>query len=204
MPGPTGTIPGMSDSSSPETAVRRYLAWIDDPSSAVDEDAVQQADAAFADAADPIDRLHAAAAQERARSADVDAIQAGFITHARGYADVEGIPVEAFRTMGVEDAVLVEAGFSVPLTQSGRSRRRRTSAAKPRSPRVSVAEVKAVSADMPKRFTLAELAERAGGGSPVTVRKAVEELIDEGLATKVGPSENHTGRGRAPMVYELR
>ncbi|MEO6988673.1 MAG: hypothetical protein ABI239_08490 [Aquihabitans sp.] len=194
----------MSESSSPEAAVRRYLAWIDDPSSAVDENAVQRADTALAEASDPIDRLHAAAARERAKAADVDAIRAGFVANARSYADAEGIPVEAFRVLGVEDAVLVEAGFDVPLTQSGRQRRRRSGQGRARSPQVSVAQVKAVSVDMPKRFTLSQLAERAGGGSPVTIRKAVDELIEEGLAIKVGPSENHAGPGRAPTVYELR
>ena len=194
----------MSDPSSPETAVRRYLAWIDDPSSAIDDDAVQQAEASLARATDPIDRLHAAAARERAKSADVDAIRHGFVSQASAYADAEGIPVEAFRSLGVDDAVLAEAGFNVPLTKSGKSARRRSASSKPRSPQVSVAQVKAVSAEMPKRFTLAQLAERAGGGSPVTIRKAVEELIEEGLAIKVGPSDNHTGPGRAPMVYELR
>lgn len=194
----------MLESSSPEAAVRRYLAWVDDPSSAVDESAVQRAEAALAEASDPIDRLHAVAARERAKSADVDAIRAGFVAEARTYADAEGIPVEAFRVLGVDDAVLAEAGFNVPLTKSGSSRRRQSSSSKPRSPKVSLAHVKAVSAQMPKRFILSELAEQAGGGSPATVRKAVDELIEEGLAIKVGPSETHTGRGRPPIVYELR
>ena len=193
----------MSDIS-PEAAVRRYLAWLDDPSSAIDEVAVRRADDAFAQASDPIGRLHAAAARERARSADVDAIRSAFVSNARQYADSEGIPVEAFRALGVDDSVLAEAGFSVPLTRSGRSRRGSTGMAKPRGPQVSVAELKAVSVDLPKRFTLAQLAERAGGGSPATVRKAVDELIAEGLATKIGPAENHTGPGRAPTIYELR
>ena len=59
----------MSESTSPEAAVRRYLSWIDDPRSVIDEEAVARADAAFASASDPIDRLHAAAARERAKSA---------------------------------------------------------------------------------------------------------------------------------------
>lgn len=204
MRGPTGTIRSMSEEISPEAAVRRYLAWMDDPSSAIDDEAVRRAESTLANASDPIDRLHAAAARERAKSADVDAIRAGFVAHAGRYADAEGIPVEAFRSLGVDDGVLIDAGFDVPLTKSGKSSRRRSSGSKPRSPQVSMAQVKAVSAEMPKRFTLAQLAERAGGGSPVTIRKAVDELIEEGLAIKVGPSDNHTGPGRAPMVYELR
>ena len=69
----------MSDNQTPESAVRRYLGWLDDPRSVVDEAAVARADAAFAAASDPIDRLHAAAARERARAADVDRIIADFV-----------------------------------------------------------------------------------------------------------------------------
>ena len=57
---------------------------------------------------------------------------------------------------------------------------------------------------MPRQFTLAQLAGKAGGGSPVTVRKAVDELIAEGFVAKLGPDANHTGPGRAPTIYELR
>src|SRR4051794_29155852 len=102
----------MPEAVSPENAVRRYLAWIDDPSSAVHQDAVDAAEAAFASAADPIDRLHAAAAREKARAADVEALAANFVIHAKGYADAEGIPVEAFRALKVPDDVLAAAGFT--------------------------------------------------------------------------------------------
>ncbi|HWJ65021.1 MAG TPA: hypothetical protein VNS19_23830, partial [Acidimicrobiales bacterium] len=71
---------------SPEQAVRRYLAWVADPDSAVDQDAVDAADAAFAAATDPIAKLHAAAARERAASADVSAIEHDFVVHAKAYA----------------------------------------------------------------------------------------------------------------------
>ena len=194
----------MSDSLSPEAAIRRYLAWVDDPGSAVDPAAVARAEADFATATDPIDRLHAAAARERARMADVDAILSGFVRSARVYAEAEGIPVEAFRSLGVPDDVLRSAGFTV-----GARGRREGSAIKrngpgPRVPQVSVREIKAAAAQMPKQFTLAQLGERAGGGSPVTLRKAVDELIAGGRAAKLGPDESHRGPGRAPTMYELR
>jgi hypothetical protein len=72
---------------SAEDAVRRYLAWIEDPDTAVDAEAIEAAEAAFASASDPIARLHAAAARERAATADVTAIEADFVAHAKGYAD---------------------------------------------------------------------------------------------------------------------
>lgn len=199
----------MSEPVTPESAVRRYLAWVDDPTSAIDEGAVERAEAAFAAASDPIDRLHAAAARERAKAADVASITTDFVAHARGYAEAEGIPVEAFRTLGVSDDVLSEAGFAVP---SSRGRRGPAAAGRkaagrpstPRAPQIPVSQIKAVADQMPKQFTLSQLADKAGGGSPATVRKAVDELITEGRAAKLGPEANHTGPGRAPTIYELR
>lgn len=193
----------MSETPTPEAAVRRYLGWLADPTSVIDQDAVERAEAQLAAATDPIDRLHAAAARERASAADVDRIAADFVGHARSYADGEGIPVEAFRALGVSDEVLGQAGFAVPLTRSGPARSARA-ATTSRGPQVSVAQLKATAGEMPKRFTLAQLAERAGGGSPATVKKAVDELVAEGLAARLGPDPDHRGPGRAPTLFELR
>lgn len=193
----------MSETPTPEAAVRRYLSWVDDPRSVIDEDAVARAESAFAAATDPLDRLHAAAAREHARAADVDRIAADFVAHARAYADAEGIPVEAFRALGVDDEVLARAGFDLPLTGRGGGRARPAARAS-RGPQVSVSQLKSTAAGGPKRFTLSQLADRAGGGSPATVKKAVDELIADGLAAKLGPDPNHQGPGRAPTLYELR
>jgi hypothetical protein len=38
-------------------------------------------------------------------------------------------------------------------------------------------------------------------GSPMTVRKAVESLVQAGELEKLGPQENWNGRARAPIVY---
>ncbi len=73
----------------------------------------------------------------------------------------------------------------------------------PRAPQVPAAKLKAVALQMPKRFTLAQLADQAGGGSPATVRKAVEDLIADGRVVSVGPDAIHSGPGRAPTLYEL-
>ncbi len=199
----------MSDASAPESAVRRYLAWLDDPSSAVDQAAIDRAQAAFDAAADPIDRLHAAAAREKARAADTDAIRRGFVESAKAYADAEGLPVEAFVALGVDEDVLVSAGFELASRRGRRGpaagrRTTRAAAAGPRAPQIPVATLKTAVGRLPKRFTLAQVAEAAGGGSPATVRKAVDELIAEGRAVKIGPAADHQGPGRAPVVYEQR
>jgi hypothetical protein len=189
-----------------EIAVRRYLAWIDDPDTAVDVAAIEAAEIAFAEATDPIAKLHAAAARERAATADVAAIEADFVAHAKPYAEANDIPASAFAALGVGPDVLARAGFAVVAggRSAGSGSGGRTPSAGPRAPQVPMAKLKATALSMPKRFTLAQLAAQAGGGSPATVRKAVDELIAEGRVIKLGPAADHQGPGRAPMVYELR
>ena len=158
-------------STDPELSVRRYLAFLDDPSSAVDQDAVASAEAAFAGAADPLSRLHAAADLEKARSADAGALEADFIRDAKAYAEAQDIPAAAFTAVGVPSSILAKAGLGAAGGRGPGSVRRSSGAA--RSPQVPVSHLKAVAGQMPKRFTLSQLADRAGGGSPATVRKAV-------------------------------
>jgi hypothetical protein len=52
-------------------------------------------------------------------------------------------------------------------------------------------------------ITLADVMANAGG-SPATVRKAVEELVDAGQVAKLGPAPDWQGRGRAPIQYQRR
>ena len=184
----------------PESAVRRYLDWLQDPSSAVDQASVERAESAVATAGDQLAKLHALADLDHARQADGDRITEDFVTHARAYADAESIPVAAFQTLGVPPALLSRAGFPV----GRRSGRRSSGQGRSRAPQVPIEQLKSAALGLPKQFTLADVRDRAGGGSPATVRKAVEELVEEGKAARLGPKENHTGRGRAPIVYELR
>lgn len=186
----------------PEEAVRRYLEWLDDPTSVVDAAAVARAEAGVRDAADPLARLHALADLEHAREADGDAVVDAFVAHARAYAEAQSIPLAAFRAAGVPDDVLGRAGFEVSGRRERRGRRSSGGGAA-RAPQVSAGEVSAAVLRQPKQFTLADVAREAGGGSPQTVRKAVDELIASGRVRKVGPKVDHNGRGRAPIVYEL-
>jgi len=195
-----------------EDAVRRYLAWVEDPSTLIDHEAVARAEAAFEAATDPIAKLHAAAAVERARTGDAEALRAAFVARSRAYAQVANIPVQAFRALGVEDDVLAEAGFETPSSRGRRGpvtpgRGRPAAApgsARVRAPQITVPQLQAVAVGLTGRFTLAQLVEAAGGGSPVTARKAVDELIADGRLAKLGPRADHTGPGRAPTEYETR
>jgi hypothetical protein len=185
-----------------EGAVRLYLMYLDDPTKLVDQTAVKKAEAAVGSAKDPLDRLQALAKLERARQADGDQLREDFVAQARTYAEDQDIPASAFREMGVPADTLAEAGFDM-----GTSRRRRrsapTTAGRSRAPRVPLDEIKSAVGSLSKRFTLSDLADAAGGGSPATLRKAVDELIADKRVTKIGPKQDHHGRGRAPTVYEL-
>jgi hypothetical protein len=184
--------------SSAEAAVRRYLSWLDDPSSIVDAEAVAEADAAFTAATDPMARLHAAADRERASATDTAALEAEFIAHASDYAAEADLPVSAFSAVGVSDDLLRRAGFSLPGTRAKRSAARGARTA--RASQVSVSDIQRVAIEMADEFTLAQLAEKAGG-SPATVRKAVSELMIEGKVLDIGPDRNAGGPGRAPTLY---
>ncbi|HEV7720346.1 MAG TPA: hypothetical protein VGO60_03635 [Iamia sp.] len=185
----------------PEDAVRRYLLWLEEPESIVDDEAVAKAEAAVAAAGDPLARLHALADLEHARSADAEGVTADFVAHAKDYAEAESIPLSAFEALGVPTEVLRQSGL-----MGGRGRRgsgRSSSGAGSRAPKVAIEELKAAARRLPKQFTLADVAREAGGGSPQTVRKAVDEMIAAGQARNLGPKTDHHGRGRAPTLYEL-
>jgi len=179
-----------------ELAVNRYLAWLADPSSAIDNAKIAQAEAAFSQASTPIERLHAAADVVKAKTADEEGIEAGFIASAKTYAKEQDIPAAAFIAVGVPADVLSRAGLG---PSKGRSRR---ASSGPRAQHVSANQIKAVINQLPKRFTLADASAKAGGGSPITVRKAIDELIAEGRVVLVGPAPDHAGPGRAPTVFE--
>lgn len=185
-----------------EGAVRLYLMYLDDPTKLVDASAVKKAETAVSSAKDPLDRLQALAALERARQADGNQLHQDFVAHARAYALEQDIPAGAFREMGVPIETLIEAGFDMG---TGRRRRRNgaATAGRSRAPRVPLEDIKSAVGSLKGRFTLSDLAGAAGGGSPATLRKAVDELIADKRVVKIGPKDDHHGRGRAPTVYEL-
>lgn len=195
----------MTPTKTPEDAVRSYLLYLEDPSKLVDQSAVTKAEAAVAKASEPMVRLKALADLEHAREADGEQLRDDFVAHAKAYADEQQIPASAFREIGVPADVLAEAGFGGGRTRRSGSRGR-TAAGAPRvrAPRVPLEQIKAATGRVAKRFTLSELGDAAGGGSPATLRKAVDELIADGKAAKIGPKEDYSGRGRAPTVYELK
>ena len=150
----------------------------------------------LANASDPIARLKAVAALETARAVDGSVFEEGFVRHARSWAEAEGIPAAAFRTMGVPDAVLARAGFEDARRRSkgGRGATRAKS--------TSTETIQEWVLATRSSFTLSDVQAQVGG-SPVTIKKAIDELTDSGKLMNLGAVTDHTGRGRAPYHYRL-
>lgn len=178
-----------------DEAIRRYLNFLSDPTTLRDADEITKLQSKVDAATDPVDRLKALGAVERAKEVDGGAAREDFIAVARDWADEHGVTADHFRAMGVPAADLAAAGFRV----SG-GRRGRATAAK-RSRRVPVDDIKAKLGTVRSTFSVRDL-EAASGGTNATVRKALAELVEEGKARKIGPDPDWSGRGRSPILYE--
>src|SRR5262245_4573434 len=196
-------MPATDLSGDAEGAVRRYLVYLDDPRKLRDEAAIQRLTQAVLVADDPIDKLKALAELERAAQVDEKAVRSAFVEHARAWAEAEAVPVTAFRELGVPDDALGEAAFDVPAGSPRRARAARANAAgtgRPRARAVPVDEIKAHVLGLDGPFVLSDVMSGVGG-SPATIRKAVDELVEAGQVTRLGPVPDHRGRGRAPVRY---
>lgn len=183
-----------------EAVIRKYLLFLDDPSKLRDEAEIEQKNKAVEAADDPIERLKAIADLKRVSEVDEAPLRAGFVEHAKAWADEVGVPVAAFQEMKVPDDVLLEAGFDV-VAQRRRGRGAAVGEGRQRAKSVSTDEIKTWVLDHADTFTLADVMNGIGG-SPATVRKAVEELVEAGRVDKLGPVPAWHGRGRAPVQYK--
>jgi hypothetical protein len=185
----------------PEGAVRLYLLYLEDPGKLRDETEIQKKTQVVLDAKDPIDKLKALADLERVANVDEAPLRETFVKHAKAWAEEQQIPLSAFRELRVPDDALREAGFDVP---SGRQRRRRgaspISEGRQRAKAVPVEEIKNHVLSLKGTFVLSDIMNSVGG-SPATIRKAVDELVEAGQVEKLGPAPDYSGRGRAPTQY---
>jgi hypothetical protein len=193
------------DAGTDEDAVRRYLAFLDDPSTALDEEKVADLEARISAATDPIQKIHLASDLHRARQADGEHLRREFVAVARRWADAQGIVPEAFRTLGVTDQDLRAAGFDVARTTRRRAEVGTVGPApsRARAARATTDDIRAAARSFDAPFTIADLRDRAGG-SPATVRKALDEMVSEGIVAALGPSPDWPGPGRPPHRFEVR
>ncbi len=178
-----------------------YLQYLADPSQLIDPNSVRKLEGDVEKAKDPVEKLKAIAALERASASDGSAYEEAFIRDARAWADNEGIPPGAFRTMGVPEAVLAKAGFDSGRRR-GRSARKARATRTGRAKSTSTQVIQSWMLSSQETFTLADV-QRNAGGSPATIKKAIDELTDNGQIANLGPVSHHTGRGRAPYHYRL-
>ncbi len=167
----------------------------------VDKQAVRALKDQVRQAADPIDKAKLLTALEEERRGrrpepepENEAAKAIFVTHAREWAEAEGISATALQVLHVPDAVLKEAGFAV----STRVGSRRGSGS--RSPRLELEDVAAAARQLGESWKLNDLA-AAIDRDPATTRNYARKLIDAGLVKVTGDDPEHDGRGRPPKLY---
>jgi len=162
-----------------------------------DEAQIAKLRAQLESSTDPVAKLKAMASIQQAQDVNGGEARDAFMAVAKQWADSEGIGVPPFLEMGVPTADLTAAGFPV----RGRRRPAATTTPRRRSTGVRVADVKAATPSVSKRFTVKDL-QTASGGTNATVRKALAELVADGTITKLGPDPDSSARGRSPILYQ--
>ena len=180
-----------------ESAVRNYLLFLEDPTKLIDHDRIDQLQRKAETATDPLERLKAYAELDRAQHVDESTHKLDFILHAKSWAEANNVTATAFKMLGVPDDVLRSAGLTKELRHRRKTRQQHAVSA---HPSVSVGTIKAHVRSLHGRFTLADI-QSTVGGSPMTVRKGVHELVAAGAITRIGPMPDWSGRGRAPIVF---
>ena len=180
-----------------EDAVRRYLLFLDDPLSTAGRPG-DPVDAGRARRG-PSDPACRALVLERASSIDEAPLRQAFVEHAKAWADAEQVsvtPCPAARRRSARGRVRrprhrpSSSNRSTPVTAGGG---RAGSLAAAHTIQQFVLQQQGT-------FVLAGHLNGAGG-SPATVRKAVEELVDTGQVERLsGLVADHGGRGRADPV----
>jgi hypothetical protein len=189
----------MTAKTSSEDAVRQYLLYLENPEQLRDEKEIQRKTKAVLDASDPVEKLKALAELERVANIDEEPLRKAFVENAKDWAEEQSIPLTAFKELKVPEDVLREAGFSVPVGR-GRGRGGAATGERQRAKAVPIEDIKTWILGQKGTFVLTDVMSNAGG-SPATVRKAVDELIEAGSVEKLGPVPEYSGRGRAPIQY---
>ncbi len=187
----------VSTSEEAERAVTAYLATVGKPKPRGRQPRPKpDFEAATKGITDPLAKL-AAIKQERERVANTviaDDVEDGFVKYGKVWAKIHDYGREDFAALGVSRRVL-DAAFG---TVAPRARPNSV-----RAPRVSIkALTDAVTAKPAGTWLTVSGLMREVGGSPATVRKVLDELAAAGTITDPIDDPKHSGRGRAPKVWE--
>ena len=186
-----------------EHAVRRYLEFVADPSTAVDVGRISHLEAAMASTSDVIAKLKLHGELARAKEGDITGLRSAFTQHAKAWATRNDVGLDAFRALGVGDIALAEAGFDFGRgTSKSKASAAVRGARAPRAASVGSAVIKANIVARSVPFTLAAVMADTGG-SLGTVRKVVDGLEASGSVRNEGADKTHSGRGRAPHLFRV-
>ncbi len=182
--------------SAAERAVRTYLAALKDPSALRDEGKVAKLQEDIAGAGDPVKRLRLRQQLLDAERPSLSKFEDEFVTHAKTWADENGLSSEVFAAEGVSAGVLRRAGFAV---RGGGGRRPAGARRRASGRRVTTEQVLAA---VPRgAFTTRQLQE-SSGASPAVVRKAIQAEVAAGRLVEQGTDPGHKGPGRSPTLYK--
>ena len=177
-----------------EESVRRYIQFLSDPASMVDEGEAERIEEEIALSHDVIEKVRLIAKLTRVRTPDGSDVLADFLRDARGWSTANNVPASAFRSMGVSEDVLRRAG----LVRVGRKAPRQGSRQK--SSRVTVADIQQWVMSRNEAFTVRDVHESLGA-SLVTSMKAIRQMIDQGNVIELGQGEGEGRPGRSPGRY---
>jgi hypothetical protein len=196
----TDTVTGTTN---PELAVRNYLTFLSDPSQLVDPADIERLQKEVDSASDPLAKLRAYAALERAQATDENSFRIEFIKYAKQWAADEGVPAAAFRSMGVPDDILKAAGLDGG-TKRRRGRQPKTAKAdatpRTRRPSMRAEQLEQGILGMSGEFTSKDVVDQIGG-SQLTVRTTIDRLEAQGKVSAAG--ERSGGRGRAAKTWKV-
>jgi hypothetical protein len=191
----------ISTSDEAEAAVTTYLATVGKPKRRGRQARPKpDFEAATKGITDPIAKL-AAIKQERERVANIvlgDEAEDGFVKYGKVWAKIHDYDREDFAALGVSRRVL-DATFGTDAPRPRASSTRRST----RAARVSTQDlVDAITAKSPGTWLTVAGVMREVGGSPATVRKVLDGLAAAGTVTDPIDDPKHSGRGRAPKIWE--
>lgn len=181
-------------STAAESAVRDYLTALKDPNSLRDEQRISQLENELSESDDHISRVMLRQQLLDARDPGAHAYEEAFATHARAWADSNGISAAAFLAEGVPASVLRRAGFSVSDGGHGRGQGRKQGT----RPGVSAEQVRAA---LPTGEFTAKQVQQATGASAGVVRRVLQQEVEAGTVVTAGTDPQHQGPGRAPTRY---
>lgn len=184
--------------SAAETAVRNYLTALKDPAQLQDQDKISDLENRIEKTDDHLERVLLRQELLEAQTPTLERFEEGFVTHARNWADQQGVGVDAFAEEGVPPQVLRRAGFTVRGGRGSATRRGRAAASRGRT-RVSAEQIRQA---IPKgTFTVKDVQGRSGASSAV-VRRVIQEEVEAGNVSVVGTDPDHVGPGRSPTLYK--